>query len=895
MSLWRQLTRGLRVLARRRAADQDIADEVSHYLDEATAAFMARGLSPDQARYAALMEIGNATAVREQVRGYGWENTIETLLADLRYAVRRLCGNPGFTVVSVLTLALGIGAATAIFGVIEGVLWKPLPYPHSGQLVSLRHTAPGIHMDDLNLSASLYFNYTEENRVFQEVAMWNPGSATIIGVAEPEEVRALWVTHGFLPALEVQPALGRGFTALDDSPAGERTVILSDAWWKARFGGDPSVLGRRIRIDGNAAEVIGILPPSFTFMDQRFSMLLPRRFDRADVPLISFCCQGFARLRPGATLQQATADVARMIPMAPAKFRLNPGTSADGYRNARIGPKLQFLKDELVGDIGRTLWVLLGTVGIVLLIACANVANLLLVRADGRRQELAVRAALGAGSARLARDLLLESAILGAGGGALGLALAYAALRTLTAFGPEHLPRIHEIRIDPVVVAFTLGISLAAGLLFGLIPAWKYARPQISAGLRGGGRSLTVSRERHRTRSVLIGVQVALALVLLVGAGLMIRTFQALRRVDPGFRRPGEVETFRVSIPDTQVREAETVIRTEEAILHKIEAIGGVLAVGLVNELPLEGGSNHPLYVEDHATQDGSIPPIRRFRMLSPGYAAAVGSRLIAGRDITWTETYKRAPVALISENLAREWWHDPRAAIGKRIRTTLNDDWREIIGVVQDLRDNGIDQKAPPMVYWPLWQTNWAGPGYIIRSVAFVIRTPRAGSSAFRRELEQAVAGVNANLAVADIKTLETVYDRSLARASFTLTLLAIAGGMALLLGLVGIYAVVSYSVSQRHREIGIRLALGATLAEVTRLFVRHGLAVSAIGAACGLTASLLLTRMMKSLLFEVNPADPLTYAAASAGLILAAAISSYLPARRATRIDPVEAIRAE
>jgi predicted permease len=892
MSFWHQLTGGLRVLFHREAADRAIEDEVSHYLEESAAAFEARGLSREQARRAARMEIGNAS---EQVRGYGWENGIERLLADLRYATRRLRANPSFTAVSVLTLALGIGATTAIFSVIDGVLWKALPYPHSERLVALRHTAPGIHVNDLNLSASLYFTYREENRGFQEVALWTNGSATITGLAEPEEVPALWVTHGFLPALEVQPALGRRFTPLDDSPSGDRTVILSDAWWKARFGGDPSVLGRRILIDGNAAEVIGILPASFTFMDRRFSLLLPQRFDRARVPLISFCCQGFARLKPGVSLEQAAADVARMIPMAPAKFRLNPGASATGYSNARIGPNVRFLKDELVGDIGRTLWVLMGTVGIVLLIACANVANLLLVRADGRRQELAVRAALGAGWVRIARDLLLESLLLGVAGGALGAMLAYGALRALAAFGPEHLPRIREIGIDPAALAFALGTSLAAGFLFGLIPVWRYARPQHSEGLRGGGRALSASKERQRARSVLIAVQVALALVLLVGSGLMIRTFQALRRVDPGFSRPQEIETFRVAIPERQVQEAEKVIRTEEAILRKLEGLAGVSAAAMVNDLPLEGGSNHPLYAEDHAPQDGTIPPIRRFRMVAPGYAGTIGSRLIAGRDLTWEETYRQAPVVLISENLAREWWRDPRAAIGKRIRTTLNDDWREVIGVVADLRDNGIDQKAPAVVYWPLWQKNWAGPGYVIRSAAFVIRTPRAGSTGFRRELEQAVASVNASLAVAQVKTLETVYDRSLARASFTLALLALAGGMALLLGMVGIYGVVSYSVSQRNREIGIRLAVGAPFGEVIGLFVRQALMVSGIGAICGLAAALALTQIMKSMLFEVSPTDPLTYIAALAGLILAAALASYLPARRATQVDPVEALRVE
>jgi putative ABC transport system permease protein len=874
---------------------KSITKVIRHYLDESTGAFEARGFSRDETRRASLWEIRNPAAVRERVRASGWQNEIETLFCDLRYAARRLWRTKGFSIVSLLTLALGIGATTAIFSIIEGVLWKPLPYAHSEQLVTLRHSAPGIHFDDLNLSSSLYFTYREENRVFQDVALWNAGAATITGLAEPEEIRALWVTDGFLPTLEVQPALGRRFTPLDDSPAGPLTVILTDAWWKARFGGDPSVLGRRIHIDGNAAEVIGILPPSFTFMDQRFAVLLPKQLDRTAVPLISFCCQGFARLRPGVSLQQAGADLARMIPMAAAKFRLNPGYSADAYRNARIGPRLRFLKDELVGDIGRMLWVLLGTVGIVLLVACADVANLLLVRADGRRQELAVRAALGAGWIRLARDLLLESALLSVGGGILGLALADDALRVLIALGPAHLPRLHEIRIDPAAGAFALGISLAAGLLFGLIPVFKYVRPQLSDGLRGGGRSLTLSRERHRARNVLIAVQVASTLVLLVGSGLMLRSFQALHRVAPGFGPAHQIETFRVSVPETLVKDPERVIRTEEAILHKMEALAGVQAVGMVSELPLEGSAKHVIYAEDHPPQEGSFPAIRCIRMLSPGYAATVGSHLVAGRDVTWAETYSHAPVALISESLAREWWHDPRAAIGKRIRATFNDDWREVIGVLEDMRDDGVDQRAPAISYWPLWQVNWAGPGYVTRSVAFVIHTPRAGSADLRRELEHAVDSVNANLAVADIKTLETVYDRSLSRPSFTLTLLVIASGMALLLGLVGIYGLVSYSVSQRNREIGVRLALGSPPAEVIRLFVRNGLAVSGIGAACGFAAASVLTRLMKSLLFEVSPADPITYFVALAGLVLAAALASYLPARRAARLDPVDALRAE
>lgn len=536
----------------------------------------------------------------------------------------------------------------------------------------------------------------------------------------------------------------------------------------------------------------------------------------------------------------------------------------------------------------------MGTVSMVLLIACANVANLLLVRADGRRQELAVRAALGAGWGRIARELLLESLLLGAAGGVLGLALAHGALRVLSASGLEQLPRARDIAIDPIVLAFTIGISLVSSLLFGLIPVFKYARPRLWNVLGSSGRTLSESRDRHRTRGLLVVVQVALAVVLLVGSGLMIRTFRTLRSVDPGFAGGSEIETMRTGIPDTQIKEPERVVRTEEAILRNLEAIPGVSAAAIIDELPMAGGSNDPVYVQDHTAN--AVPPVRRFKYVSPGYFAATSARLIAGRDLTWAETYNQTPVALVSENMARELWRDPRAAIGKRIRPTLKDDWREVIGVVADLHDDGLEQKAPRIVYWPLQQKNFeSGPSFVIRGPAFVIRTPRAGTASLLPDIQKAVAGVNSNLPVSEVDTLQSLYNASLARTSFTLLLLAIAGGMAMLLGLIGLYGVLSYSIAQRTREIGIRLALGAPLGEVTRLFVRHGLVLSGTGTACGLIAALLLTRLIKSLLYDVSPADPLTYAIVSAGLIAAATLASYLPARRATRVDPMEALRAE
>jgi predicted permease len=802
-----------------------------------------------------------------------------------------------FTAISLVTLAIGIGANSAIFSLIEGVLLKPLPYPHSERLIALWHTAPGVNIKDLNLSPSLYYTYRDESRVFQNVGMWQDDTSSVTGISEPEEVPALLVTNRLLSILNVQPSIGRRFTESDDDPKSDRTAMLSDGYWKSRFGGDPAVLGRRITVDGNPRVVIGVLPPSFQFMDQRVSLMMPLRFNRNEIRQGNFSFQGVARLKPGVTMAQASADVARMIRLAHERFPAPPGYTSKMFEEARIGPNLRWLKQDLVGDIGNTLWVLMGTVGIVLLIACANVANLLLVRADSRQQELAIRAALGAGWARIARELLVESLLLALAGGALGLALAYGALRILAASGVAHLPRIESISIDPWVVAFALAISLAAGLIFGLIPVFKYARPHLSIALRSGGRSLSQSKDRHRARSVLVVVQVALALVLLVGSGLMIRTFQALRHVEPGFSGAHEVQTLRISIPGTQAKEPERAVRMHQQILDRLGAVAGVSSVAITTSVPMTGqNSNDPIYAKDRTYHDGALPPIRRFKWISPGYFSTMGSHLVAGRDITWVDTYNEAPVAMVSESLAREVWRDPRAAVGKRIRATLTDDWFEVVGVVADERADGVDQKAPTIVYWPLLQKNFEGEGVRgRRSVAFVVRTPRAGSSGLLQELRRAIWSVNPNLPLADVKTLETIYDRSLARTSFTLVLLAIAGAMALLLGVIGIYGVIAYSVSQRTREIGIRLALGAPLQEVTGMFVRHGLLLALAGAACGLAAAFALTRLMKSLLFDVSPSDPMTYVAVSAGLVLATMLASYLPARRAASVDPAEALRAE
>jgi predicted permease len=797
----------------------------------------------------------------------------------------------------VLTLAIGIGANAAIFSVIEGVLLKPLPYPQPDQLVVLDHSAPGLNLPHTGAAPFLYYTYREDGRVFQDVAMWTGDTVSVTGIAEPEEVRAVDVTDGMLPMFGATPALGRLFTKQDDSPGAADTVILMAGYWRSRFGADPSAVGRRIMLDGKAREIIGVLPDSFRFLDQKPSLILPLQFDRADTHLGNFSFTGVARLKPGATLDQATADLTRLIPVGLTRFPAFPGFSAKMFEDVKLKPNLRLLKDDVLGDVGSVLWVLMGTIGMVLLIACANVANLLLVRAEGRQQELAIRAALGASRGRIAYELLAESIVLGLVGGVAGLGVAYAAVRALLALAPGNLPRLDNIAIDPLVLLFTLAVSIIAGLLFGAIPVFKYAGPNVAPALRGGGRNASASRERHRARSTLVVVQVALALVLLVGSGLMIRTFQALRQVNPGFTNPQDVLTLSLSIPEAQVKEPEAVVRMHQAIVDRIAAIPGVTAVGLTSVVPVTGRGRHdPIFAADRNYQQGELPPIRTFKFISPGLLKTMGNTIVAGRDFTWADLYDRHPVAMVSENLARELWKDPSAALGKQIRDNPGAPWREVIAVIGDERDDGIDKKAPAIAFWPMMMAKFSGNEVMVRRTqVYTIRSTRAGSTGFVNEVSRAVWAINPNLPLAGVRTLQEVVGASMARTSFTLVMLAIAGAMALLLGVAGIYGVISYSVSQRTREIGIRMALGAQRAEVTRMFVRYGLGLAAVGILCGLVAAVALARVMASLLFEVSPMDPLTYVAVCASLAGAAVLASYLPALRATGVNPVTALRAE
>jgi putative ABC transport system permease protein len=800
------------------------------------------------------------------------------LWQDLRYAGRTFWKQPGFAAAAVLTLALGIGATTAIFSVVYGVLLKPLPFHEPERLVSVQQLAP--HGGGTNQGPATYLTYRENQKAFEAIGAWDSSEVSITGVGEPERVQALLVSAATLPLLRVQPLVGRFFSADDDTPGGPLRVVLTHGYWQRRFGGAENVVGQPLVIDGRSAEVIGVLPSEFKFLRTRRDIVLPMPLDVAAPRGISFGFQALARLNPGVTLAQANADAARVISLLPPVFA-----------RLELQPNVRPLADEVVGNIEEILWILLAAVGVVLLIACGNVANLFLVRAEGRHQELAMRAALGASRGRITRALLAESVVLGLAGGVVGVALAYAATGLLRTLAPAELPRVDDIGIDVMVLLFTLLVSVLSGVLFGLFAVMRFGTPSLTT-LKEGGRSASDAPGRHRTRNALVVGQVALALTLLIVSGLMIRTFVAMRQVDPGFTRPEEIQTFVLAIPAGLISDPQQAARTHESVAERVARLPGVASVGLSSSITMDGEDNgNPIVVEGLPSVEGQMPPLRRFKSFAPGYFETMGNQLVAGRSITWSEIYGQRPVIVISEPLVREYWGDPARALGKRVRGfSPQAPWREIVGVVGDERDDGLNRPPTAIVYWPMLSES-----YRWRTMAYAVRSTRVGTPGFLRELEQAVWSVNPNLPLAAVQTVEEIQASSMAQTSFAMVMLAIAASVALLIGVVGIYGVTAYTATQRTREIGVRMALGAQIGDVRKMFLRHGLSLTAIGIAIGIGVAVVLTRVMSTFLFGVGPMDPMTYAAVSGALAAVALLATYLPARRASRVDPVVALRAD
>ena len=742
----------------------------------------------------------------------------------------------------------------------------------------------------------MYLTFAAHNRTFQSVGVWQPATANVTGLAQPEQVNTALVSDGVLQTFAVPPAAGRWLNASDQDPRGAKRVMLGYGYWQRRFGGDRSVVGHTIELDSQPREIVGVMPRGFRILNYDFDLLVPLAFDQHKQILAGFSFRGIARLKPGISVDTADTDVARLLNVWMDSWTNCPTCDPHFYLNWMIGPGLRPMKDEVLGGIGGALWVVMGTIGVVMLIACTNVANLLLVRADARQQELAVRAALGAGRARIVRELLIESLLLGLFGGVGGAGVAAAGLRLLLTIGPANLPRLSEIVLDGWSFAFALALAVFSGLFFGSIPALKYAQARALVVLRAGGRTASLSRERQRGRSALVIAQVAMALVLLVCAVLMIRTFAALRNVDPGFSDPAYIQTLRVAIPSSLIADRVMVTRTQNSIAEKLAAIPGVASVGFASAMPLQQIEPNwdDLFFEDKTYKTGEAP-LRLYNYVSPGYFHTAGTNIVAGRDFTWTDTYGLRPVGILSENLARECCGSAQAAIGKHFREYDSMPWHEVIGVVQDVCMNGVGDPAPAVAYWPILSADLSSYYNATRAVTFAVRSTRAGTPEFIGEVQQAVWSVNASLPVANVRTLEDIYEESMARTSFTLVMLTIAGSMALALGLLGIFGVISYAVSQRRREIGIRLALGAQKAALRWMFVRSALALTGAGIVIGLAAAAVLVQLMKTLLFGIRPLDLVTFAAVPLVLVAAAVLASYLPTARAAAVNPVDALKAE
>ncbi len=896
--------RFLKQLFSRQRRYDDIAVAIDEHLDAKIEELMERGMSLDEATHAARREFGNVGLVQHRSREVWQWPAAESILADLKFAMRRLRKSPGFAITILLTLAIGIGANTAVFSVVNSILLKPLSYPDSEHLVALWLNAPGAgglanFRDGLQLSASMYFTFSERNESFQSIGIWAPSTANVTGAAEPEELKTVMVTDGVLQSLQVPARFGRWFTKEDQDPQGRKTVMLSYGYWQRRLGADPRAIGRTIQVDAETREIIGVMPRDFRWVDRDFDLLVPLAFDRSSLKLAGFGYYGIGRLKPGVPLAQADADIARLVPVWMDMWTNGPGTNPHFYERWKITPNFRSLKQQVIGTVGSVLWVVMATVGLVMLIACTNVANLLLVRAESRQHELGVRAALGAGRGRIARELLIESVSLGILGGVLAVGVAYAGLRLLVAIGPADLPRLNEVSLDARSLGFTFVLSIFSGLLFGSIPAIKYARQRVSIMMGNANRTSSTGRARQRSRNVLVIAQVAMALVLLVSALLMIRTFSALRNVEPGFADAPHLQTMRIWIPDLLITDPTQVTRTQNNIADKVAAIPGVTSVGFARSVPMDNIDPNwdEIRVEGKVYQGGE-PPLMLFNFVSPGYFRSMGTRLVAGRDYTWTDIYDLRPMVMVSENFARENWGSPSAAVGKRLRQFSSMPWQEVIGVVEDVRVHGAEEASPATIYWPAMIHNPYTPKPVIdapRFVTFAIRTDRAGTETLISQVQQAVWSVDASLPVASIQTMQEIYGKSMARTSFTLVMLAIAGFMALALSLIGIYGVISYAVSQRTREIGIRLALGAQRQAVRWTFVRSALAMAGIGIAIGLVTAGALVQLMKSLLFGISPLDPLTFVAVPLVLTAAVALASFFPAHRAAGVNPVEALRVE
>jgi len=811
--------------------------------------------------------------------GAGWR--------DVRQAARRLRRRPSFTVASVLTLGLGIAAATSVFSLVYGVVLSPLPYPDPGRLVVVDHGGSGLGIDrGLGVTYGFYRFYREHARQAQAMALYHRTALSLSGRGGPRRVQATEATPSLEKVLRVQPELGRWFTAAEGRPGAAPAAVLSHRLWEERFGGSPDVLGRTVRLDGRPVPVVGVMPASFAFPSPETAVWLPRVVPAAGIG--GWNEHAVARLRPGATAASFGRELSGLLPLL-RRDNDDPARVTEYLDHAGIQPRIVSLKQSVVGDVQSTLWILLGTVGLVLLIAVANVANLFLVRAEEGVRETAVRTALGATRLRLAWGFLAETLLLTGSAGIVGVGAAAAGIRILRASAPVNVPRLGEVGMDPVVLAVALATCLAAAVLLGVIPTLRPMR-DLSGTLREGGRRSTTGRTRLRGRSLLMATQVALALVLLIGAGLLFRTFRSLRAVDLGFSTR-QALTFTIGLSETSYPTEADFLRFHRELVGRLAALPGVEAAGAVgNCLPLTEGMcwGETLQAEGFPRPEGAVPPVTGMRLATPGYFRTMGIPL-RGRGFRSGDGASRGPVVVLSQAAARAYFPGVDA-VGRRVRVSGDTAWATVVGVARDVRSKAETDEFERVLYQPIAAV---ARGAKARPMAYVLRTVVPPTSLIP-VVRRAVADLDPSLPLAQVETLRDRIDRATAPTAFALTLIGLAAAIALLLGAVGVYAVVAYAVSQRTVEIGVRLALGARPADVLRLVMRQGGVVVGTGIAAGLVAAAALTRLMTGMLYGVHPFDPLSYVALTALMLGVAALALWFPARRAARLDPQEALRS-
>jgi predicted permease len=825
-----------------------------------------------------------------------WWEEMETMTGmswrEVRFAVRGLLGRPGFTAVTVLTVALAMGANTAIFSVVDGVLIESLPYPEPEELVSIQHDAPGLDLIGMPQAPGLHVFYSQASRSFDALALYSARTATLVGDGAPQRISIGRATPSLFHVLGAEPVTGRLFTEGEGVPGGPSVTLISDALWAERFGRARDVLGRTLQLDGATVEIVGVMPSDFAFPDPDVRLWTPLRIDPAGTEFGGFNFPAIARLSDGVSVETARSELNGLVPRFSERF---PELfTPDMIANSGIAVDVHPYVDDLVGAVRPILLVLMATVGFVLLIACANVANLLLVRAEGRTKEVAVRSALGASRGHFFARYLAESLLLAVMSAVLGVAVAHGSLRVLLTRGPQNLPRLDQIGIDGSVLLFASALTVVATFLFSAVPALRNRAVPVAGIIRDGTRGATSSRQGNRMRSLLVAAQVAFALILLVGSGLTLRSFWAVQGVDPGYDAT-DVLTFELALPPGPYGDVEARARFHSELVGRIEAIPGVQVAGAVSHLPLWGfGGLDPLLVEGDAIDPDQIPPIVEMRAATPGYFEALSIPLTSGRMLEPTDVEARTGAVLVSERIVDVFFEgmDP---LGHQVAQGIpsdHDPWSQIVGVVGDVHNASLTDEPMGAIYYPLVQGEGVRRTYLSQSMGYAVKTsvpPTSIVSAVRSELR----AMDASVPLANVRTMEDRIRDARAPMAFTMLMLAIAAGVGLLLGAIGLYGVVSYVTAQRTQEIGVRLALGAESGSVRGMIVRQGMAVTVAGLVVGLLGAYALSRFMGALLFQVDPDDPVTFGSVSVVLVLVSLVATWIPAARAAGADPVSTLR--